>query len=139
MLVIVRRVVGMGVGFVTVVVGMRLVLMLMEVAFPVGMFMFMPVGMFMGMGFAAAMGALFAVFPVGMRVFMGVLLSSVRFMGVGGPFVDAEFHPFDGVAFLPFEVHVKIANLQLGEFPFKGGWLDAEVTKSADGHVAADA
>ena len=57
-----------------------------------------------------------------MFVFMAVLMSvGVRFsvfgfillMSMGGAFVNAEFHPFDSLPFLPVKVHVKVADIEL--------------------------
>jgi hypothetical protein len=40
---------------------------------------------------------------------------------------------------LPFEVHVKVADLELAQLPLERRRLHAEVAQSAHGHVAADA
>jgi len=81
-----------------------------------------------------------------MRVLMAVVMLALALAGIairlvlmGCPFVNAELDPLDGLALFALEVHVKVADLQFGELPFKGGGFDAEVAESADSHVAADA
>jgi hypothetical protein len=54
-------------------------------------------------------------------------------------FVDAELHAFHLLPLLPLEVHVEIAEIELGEFPFEGRWFYTEIDEGADGHVAGDA
>ena len=69
---------------------------------------------------------------------MPVIVRLVLAVGVRGAFMDAKFHPFHFLPLLPFEVHVKIADVELGELPLEGGRLDAKIDQGADGHVAAD-
>jgi hypothetical protein len=87
---------------------------------------------------------------VGMLVFMGVLVIVGMFMlvlirifilvvGVDSAPVNAEFHAFDLLAFGAFEVHVEIAQVELGKLPFESGRLDSQVAQSTHGHIAADA
>jgi hypothetical protein len=98
--------------------GMGVGFLLVRVVMPVSMVMLVPV----------IMAAIVA-------VFMGFILV-VR---MGGPFVDAKLHPLHCLAFLPVEVHVEVADIELGEFPLKRGGFDAEIDERADRHVAADA
>ena len=37
--------------------------------------------------------------------------------------MNAEFYAFNVTALLAFKMHVKVSEIQLGEFPLKGGWL----------------
>lgn len=78
-----------------------------------------------------------AALVVMMIVRMFVLVIAV--MRVCCACVDAEFHPFNFAAFLAVKVHVKIPEIELGEFPFQSRGFDSEVTERADRHVAADA
>jgi hypothetical protein len=53
-------------------------------------------------------------------------------------FMDAKLYAFDFLPFLAVEMHVEIADIQFGEFPFQRGWFDSQVAESAHGHVTAD-
>ena len=83
----------------------------------------------------AGMGVGMAVMRMGvfMSVFVPVLVpvvparALVLVMGVRRAFVDGELHPLDGLAAFPLEVHVEIADLELGKFPLAGGGLHAKV------------
>jgi len=75
---------------------------------------------------------------VGGLGYLGAMIVVTRF-DMGGPFMNAEFHSFDFAPLLPVEMHVKIPQVQFGEFPFQGGRFDAEVAESPNGHVTADA
>ena len=68
-----------------------------------------------------------------------VFVTLILVVGMGRALVNAEFHAFDVLPFFPFEVHVKGADLELGEFPLQSGWFHAEIDEGADGHVAANA
>lgn len=72
--------------------------------------------------------------PLAMLAGFFVLVVRVR-----RAFVNAELHPFHLLPLLAVEVHMEIAEVELGELPFEGGGLDAEIDQSADGHVAGDA
>ena len=76
-----------------------------------------------------------AMFPVPMCMLMIVLM----LMLVGRTFMDAEMNAFDLLPLRAIEVHVKIADLELGKLPFQSGRFDTKITQSADHHVAADA
>jgi hypothetical protein len=81
---------------------------------------------------------------VGMMMLVSVIVfgASARFIlfvAMGRAFVDAKFDPFNGFALLAFEVHVEIAEVELGEFPLEGGRFDPQIAQCTDGHVAADA
>ena len=83
---------------------------------------------------------------VGVLMFVPVLVAAavvvlvlVLLVGVRGAFVDAEFHALDVLPLLALEVHVKIAERELREFPFEGGRLHAKIDERANSHVAADA
>jgi hypothetical protein len=75
---------------------------------------------------------------VGGLGYLGAMIMVTRF-DMRGPFMNAEFHAFDFAPLLPVEMHVKIPQVQFGEFPFQGGRFDAEVAESPNGHVTADA
>jgi hypothetical protein len=53
--------------------------------------------------------------------------------------VDAEFRALHLLPFGTVEVHVKIADIELGKLPFECRGLYAQVAQRADRHVAADA
>ena len=36
-------------------------------------------------------------------------------------------------------MHVEVAEIEFGEFPFQDGGFDTEIDEGADGHVSADA
>ena len=63
----------------------------------------------------------------------------VLFLTMRCSLVNAEFDSFNGFALLALEMHVVVAQFELGEFPLQGGRFDAEIAQCADGHVAADA
>jgi hypothetical protein len=73
-----------------------------------------------------------------MMLVVVLVLVLVLFVGVRRALVDTEFHAFDVLALLALEVHVKVADVELGEFPLERGGFHAEVGERADGHVAAD-
>ncbi len=60
------------------------------------------------------------------------------FVGMDGAGVNAELDAFNAFALLPFEMHVEVADLQFGEFPFEGGRVDSEIAQGPHGHVAAN-
>jgi len=81
---------------------------------------------------------------MGVMMLVAVIVSGtgarfILFVVMGRAFVDAKFDPFDGFALLALEVHVEIAQVELGEFPLEGGRLDAQIAQCTNGHVAADA
>ena len=119
--------------FVGVFISVRVFVMMLAVAVAMAARLSMFVGVRMRMSVGVGM-RFFAVPVAAVVLFVFVLL-----VGMRGPLVDAEFDPLDGLAFLPLEVHVEVADLQFGEFPLQGGRFDPKVAKSADGHVAADA
>ena len=112
----------------------------MRFLFLVVMMMLVPVFVFVGMGGTVVMSAivmmLMAMFAA---VAMLVAFVLILVVGVGRAFMDSKLHAFDFLPLLPLEVHVEIAEVQLGQFPLEGGRLDAEVDKGAHGHVAGDA
>lgn len=115
----------------TLAVGMMVVL----VPFTVLMLVMMLLAMF-----AIAIPVAVAMLSMDMRMLGPVFMFMfILIVGVHRPFMDGEVNAFDVEALLPLEVHVKIANLQLRQLPLKGGGFDAEVAKSANRHVAADA
>lgn len=125
-------------------VGMGVVLMFMMLLFTVLVIVVMAVMVSMMMPVLVFGFVPFVV--VDMMMLMPVLVAisaaTARFIlivAVGCPLVDAEFDASNGLPLLALEVHVEIAQSQLGEFPFEGGGLDAEVAQRANGHVAADA
>ena len=96
-----------------------------------------PVGMMMGVAGISMRVASFVFFGV-----MPVPAASARrilIVPMGRPFMNAKSNAFDGLALLALEVHVEIAQVELGEFPLKGGRFDAEIAKRPNGHIAADA
>jgi hypothetical protein len=86
----------------------------------------------MGMGMVV-------VFLVAVLMFMFILMGLILGVGVGCSLVDGKSHALDALAGFPFPMGVKIADLQLAEFPFEGGGFDAQVAKGADGHIATNA
>jgi len=53
--------------------------------------------------------------------------------------VDAELGSLHILPLVAFEMHVKVADLELGKLPFKCGRFHAEIAECAYGHVATDA
>ena len=94
------------------------------------------VRMFVGMGVTVVVSAIVMMMVMPVIV---IVLFLILVVGVGRAFVDAKLHAFDLLALLPLEVHVEIAEVELGELPLEGGRLDAEVDEGAHGHVAGDA
>ena len=117
---------------------------------------FMGMSVLMGMGLRGHMGvfvtmivdmvsvrtfvAIIAMFTVlmfrlrvGMRGMPVILIMRMHRSGM-----NAEFDALNALPFLSLEVHVKVADIELGELPFQGRRLDSQVTERADGHVAAD-
>ena len=100
------------------------------------------VGMLVRMGMGVRMGVLVVMMmpvPMIMSAIGAVFMGFILVVRVGRAFVDAEFHALHGLAFLPLEVHVEIANVELGKLPFQRGGFDAEIDERADRHIAADA
>jgi hypothetical protein len=77
------------------------------------------------------------VFLVMMMAFVLFLLILV--VRVGRAFVDAKFHAFQILPLLALEVHVEIAEVELGKLPLQGRGFDAKIDEGADGHIAGDA
>lgn len=67
-----------------------------------------------------------------------VMVMVARF-GVGRSRMNAEVDALNFGTLLALEVHVKVTQIQLGQFPFQGGRFHSEVAQGADSHVAADA
>jgi hypothetical protein len=145
--VLVVMVMVMGVDFGAVVVVMRVFVVVMLMVAMLAMFVFMGL---MGLMFAFVVVMLvFAMFVmlVGVRMAVLVLVMVVALVpflfilvvGVGGALVDAKFHAFQMVPLLALEVHVEVAEFELGELPLEGGGFHAEIDEGADGHVAGDA
>jgi hypothetical protein len=126
--------------FVAVVVVMIMVMMLMlmlvrilvsviVIMLPMGMLVLVFVfGMFM------SMVVVMMFVRMGMLVVLFILVMRMRRAGM-----NAEFDPFDLPLLPAFEVHVEIAEVELGQFPLERGRIDAQVAQRADSHVAADA
>ena len=97
----------------------------------------------MGVPFPVFMPAIMMVFVPVLVVLMAmvvlVLVMLILVVRMCRAFMDAKFHPFHFLPLLPVEVHVKIADVELGKLPLEGRWFDAEIAKRADCHVAADA
>ena len=119
-LVLMTVIVFMRVPTIVAVLMLVVVLMTMIVLVPT-----VPVIMFMLIGVG-----------VDLPVLVGIFVLLVR---VDRPGMDAELHPGHVLALAALEVHVKIADLQLGQLPLERGRLHPEVAQRAHGHVAADA
>ena len=76
--------------------------------------------------------------PVIVSAMIAVLVF-VLFVRVSRSFMNAKFHALDIVPLLTLEVHVKIAEIKLRQFPFESGRFHAEIDQCADSHVTADA
>jgi len=120
----------MGVPMAVLLVGMTVIVVMLLLI--VVMVMLVPVLVFMGV--RMPMFVLVMMMPFAMVAVLFVLV-----VGVRRAFVNAELHPFHLLPLLAVEVHMEIAEVELGELPFEGGGLDAEIDQSADGHVAGDA
>ena len=136
-LVLVRVRVFVGMRFASAMGMLVRVLMLM----PVGMRMRVPVVMiiFFIIIMMVAMPMIVVVVVIMVVVLMAVIVRFVLVVRVRGALVDAEFYAFHFLPLFPVEVHVKIADIELGQFPLQRGGFDAEIDKGADGHIAADA
>ena len=76
----------------------------------------------------------------GVRVRLAMLVRGfVLFVCVRRSGMDAKFHAVDVLPLATLEVHVKISDFHLGQFPLESGRLDTQVAQRANGHVAADA
>ena len=104
------------------------------------LFLMMVMLMLMGMPFRVFV-VLVPVVMLMLMVVMPVVVVAVLVLvvGVGRAFVNTEFHAFHLLPLLAVEVHVEIAEVELGEFPLEGGWFHAEIDEGADGHVTGDA
>jgi hypothetical protein len=120
-------------AFVGVVMGVTvsMVMLLMSMRVFFRRLMMMLVGMRMAM--------LFSLVMVVMAVLVSVFMRLILVVRVDRSLVNAKLYPLHVLPFLAVEVHVKIAEIELGEFPLEGGGLDAEIDEGADCHVAADA
>lgn len=116
---------------VLVVMLMVALFVLVLVLVGVGLFMFMPVLMRVSMAVV--------IFMMMVAFAMFAMLVFVLVVRVRRAFVDAELHAFHLLPLLALEVHVEIAEVELGELPFESGGLHAEVDEGADGHVAGNA
>lgn len=94
------------------------------------------VGVLMPMFMTVRMGMPVVVLVMPLAMLAMLLILVVR---VGGTFVDAEFHAFHLLPLLAVEVHVEIAEIELGKLPLESGRFHAEIDEGADGHVAGDA
>ncbi len=103
----------------------------------VAVLMFMLVRVFVSMIVVVVMAA--AAIVVMMFVTVLVVVRFVLIGRVGGPFMNPKLYAFDILPLLPVEMHVKVAEIELRELPFKGGRPNAEIDERTDGHVAADA
>jgi len=132
------------------VFGMRIVVffisVIMAAAVVVFVLMLMGVGLFgvavfVGMGLSVIVIAALVLLLsfVGMSVGVFMLMVVLAVVCVGEAVVDIEFHAFDLLPLCALVVHVKLAELQLVEFPFECAGFDAEIDECADSHVAADA
>jgi hypothetical protein len=105
------------------------VTMLVSVAVAVLMLTFVRVAM--------RMRFLVVVPPCAMKV--PVLFGIVLIVGMRSTAMDPKLDALNALPLLPLEVHMKVADLHLREFPFQRGGLYAKVAKCAYHHVAADA
>ena len=116
----------MGVPMFMLLVGMAVIMMPMIVVmgmimlFLIVMMMLVPVFVFMRV--RMPMLVLVMMVPLAMLAVFFVLV-----VGVRRAFVNAELHPFHLLPLLAVEVHMEIAEVELGELPFEGGGLDAEI------------
>jgi len=121
-----------------------MVMMLMVAAFVSVVMMFVVlVRMFMGsVGFLTMLMMMMMFMPVFVMVITFTLILMLGFillMLVGRPFMNAEFDTRNALALLALEVHVKIANIELREFPLKCRGFHSKIGQRTHGHVAADA
>jgi hypothetical protein len=123
-----------------------LVLMLMLVSMAVLVrvrMLVMRMLMRMGMGMLMLSMGMLALVPMALVIVMPVL--AVFAVVVGRTFamrswtMNIEFHSLDILPLFTVRMHVKVAEVQLSEFPFEGARLDAKVDERANHHVAADA
>jgi hypothetical protein len=133
--------VGMGMfPFVAVLVlvgmGMRV---LVGLAFFVGMLVLMSVRVFMGVRMGALLMLVIMLMLVPMFVIVIVIAALVmRVLLVRRAAVDVELHALDILPLRAIVMHVKVAEVQLAEFPLERARLHAEIDQRADHHVAAD-
>ena len=119
---------------------------------PVTVLMAMMMSMFMFMAAALLLTVMMSMFVAALMPMLMLLMSTmstmsttpaftllILIMSMRRPFMNPKFHPFDGLALLPLEVHVEVTDLDLREFPLEGRWADPEITQRAHGHIAADA
>jgi hypothetical protein len=109
-----------------------LALVLMLVVMPAAVVVVMIVRMVM----TVAVRVIVMMMLVGVPVRMIVVV--IALVGVCRSLVNAEMNAFDLLPLCPVEVHVKIAEIELGEFPLEGRGLHSQVAKGADQHVTAD-
>lgn len=88
--------------------------------------------------FVLMLMAMPALVPMLMPVVMMMMSRLILVVRVRRALVDAELHTFDLLPLGAVEVHMEVADLQLGQFPFQSGGFHTEVAQCADHHVAAD-
>jgi len=99
------------------------VVMMFVVMFAVCVFMTMLMGMPLSVVLIfMAMAVFVAVATTAFVPFMLILVVSVR-----RAFVNPKLDAFDRLALLALEVHVKVANIKLREFPLERGGLHTKV------------
>ena len=80
------------------------------------------------------------VFAMLVRVLMGLMrrrsVPMLALVPMGSPFVNGELRPFNLAPFSPLEVHMEVADLELGKLPLERGRFHAEVAERA-GNVKA--
>jgi len=101
------------------------------------MAMFVAVMFFTRILLRVRVGVMLMLILVTMRVLM-VMPFTRTFIPMRRTLVDAELYSFDLMPLRTVEVHVKIAEIELRQFPFESGRFHAEIHQGADGHVAAD-
>ena len=89
--------------------------------------------------FRPVLVVMFLFVPVIATRSMSMLLRFILIVRVSRALVNSKFDADHVLPRLPLEVHVEIAELHFGEFPFKRGGLHSQIGKRADHHVAADA
>lgn len=90
--------------------------------------------------FVSVSGLVFMAMVMMMPVLLVAVAMWLILLGrVGRAGMDGEVDALDGLAAGPLEVHMKIADRELREFPLQRRGFHAEIDQRADRHVAADA
>jgi hypothetical protein len=129
----------MHLGAVVEIMGVRVAVRVLSVRMlvPVSMLMLVRVSVLVPMFVTVLVLVLMSV-RVAVPAIVIVMLVLILLVRVDCAAMDSELDPLDALSLLAVEVHVKVADIELREFPLERRRFHAEIDERADGHVAGD-